>query len=178
MIRLALLAPAALLAGAAAVGPTVAVVEVREAGRDGTHLVFPVPLAVARGALAAMPDGAMQERGPSPQQARRLARAAPAIRQVVAELRRTPDAELVRVLEDHESVSIRKVGAELRVRVRGEEGEDVRLDVPLAAVERLVESYGDGRLTPREIAAAMGSLSRGRVIDVQDGEDRVRVWLY
>ena len=75
-------------------------------------------------------------------------------------------------------VSIRKVGKEIRVDVAERDGDRVQVAVPIAFVDDVLRCASDGRLTPRELAEALGKLPRGRLVEVQDGADRVSVRLY
>ena len=125
------------VAGAGVVAATgVAWVDVREGGRDGTHIVLPVPLALAQTAAAFVPD---QQAAPAPRG--RGAKYLPVAREALQALADAPDGELVRVEERDEQVVITKVGRSLHVEVK-DHGDDVDVNVP---IEMALEVMGRGR---------------------------------
>jgi hypothetical protein len=164
--------PMLALAAAAAMGPLFVVVDVREGSADGHHIVVPAPVSLVRTALFLAPVDLDVAEEPD------LKRVAPVARRLLEDLRTAPDVELVRVTEPDESVSIRKVGKEIRVDVAGRDGDRVHVWVPIGFVDDVLRRASDGRITPRELAEAMGKLPRGRLVEVQDGADRVSVRLY
>jgi hypothetical protein len=97
-------------------------------------------------------------------------------REVLEALAAAPDGELVRVEERDEQVVIAKEGRTLKVRVSGPK-ENVSVNVPLHLVlEALPDEHGHIRT-----AALAGALSAVRftdLVDVQDGNDHVRVWVW
>ncbi len=128
------------VAGAGVVAATgVAWVDVKEGGRNGTHIVLPVPLALAQTAAAFIPDQ---------KQHLHLGEAAkylPIAREALEALAEAPDGELVRVEERNELVVITKVGRTLHVQVE-DDGEEVEVNVP---IEMALEVIGpDGNDLP------------------------------
>jgi hypothetical protein len=172
MIKLAGLAALPLLALGALVGPVVAFVDVREGGEGGMHLIVPVPLLLARGALHVVPD---ETRIELPRE--ELSRLEPALSELLEKLEKIPDAELIRVREARESVSVRKAGHELRVEVRTP-GEEVRVRVPLRLVREALRRSEADELRPADLASLLRRLPRGEVLSVRDGEERVRIWVF
>jgi hypothetical protein len=146
------------------------VVDVREGGPDGQHLVVPAPLALARAALAFAPEEARHVRCPE---------AAPylgAARRVLGELEAAPDFDLVRVEERDERVVVRKVGDRLEVEAQGDER--VRVNVPFSLAREALDSWdGDGFATAR-LVDAVAQASRTELVHVVDGGDEVRVWVW
>src|SRR6185295_8242762 len=102
--------PVAAAATVAATG--VVVVDVQEP-RGGHHLVIPVPLAVAQAAAMFVPPSKARLHLGS-----QAARYLPVARQALDALAEAADAELVRVEEPGQQVSIRKEGADLVIDVR------------------------------------------------------------
>ena len=171
MLKLTALLVAPFVLMSAALGPQIALVDVRDGGEGGHRFVFPVPLVLAQAALVLAP-------GEANVGVPELARVRPALTKFLMELRRIPgDVELVRVVEEDETVSVRKAGGDLKVRVRGS-GEEVRATVPIAAVEKLVRRFDREEFDPADLAPVIRSLGRGELVYVRDGSDEVRVWLF
>ena len=173
MVKLAILlgVPIAMLATVASLG--VVVVDVREGGPDGSRIIVPVPLVFAQAALAIAPMAAPVDKLRLPHEAAEHMGLA---RVVVEALAAAPDGELVRVEERDEQVVITKVGATLQVRVTGK-GENVSVNVPLhLALEALPGP--DGRIRTAALAGALSSLRFTDLVDVRDGKDHVRVWVW
>jgi hypothetical protein len=163
--------PIALLATVASLG--IVVVDVREGGPDPHRIVVPVPLVFAQAALAIAPAVAPQEKLRIPEEALEHMGLA---REVLEALAAAPDCELVRVEERDEQVVITKEGRSLRVRVTGKK-ENVSVNVPLhLAMQALPDK--DGRIQTAALAGALGSLRFTDLVDVQDGKDHVRIYVW
>ena len=163
--------PIALLATIASLG--VVVVDVREGGPDGTRIVVPVPLVFAQAALAVAPAVAPADKMRIPDEALEHVGLA---REVLEALAAAPDGELVRVEERDELVVITKEGRSLRVRVSGER-ENVSVNVPLhLALQALPDEHG--RINTAALAGALGGVRFTDLVEVQDGNDHVRVWVW
>src|SRR5262245_8521472 len=161
--------PLAVGAGVAATG--VVVVDVRELGPDGSHIVLPVPLALVRAAAAFVP----------PQQAgghgwREAAPRVDAARDVLQALAEAPDGELVRVEEPDEQVVIAKEGRLLHVQVKGRD-EDVDVRVPLGAVLDALPDR-DGRISPSALAGALADARFTDLVDVRTAKQHVKISVY
>jgi hypothetical protein len=174
MTKLAMIlgVPIALLATIASLG--VVVVDVREGGPDGTRIVVPVPLVFAQAALAIAPAVAPADklRIPDNEALEHIGLA----REVLEALAAAPDGELVRVEERDELVVIAKEGRSLRVRVSGER-ENVSVNVPLhLALQALPDEHG--RIRTAALAGALSGVRFTDLVDVQDGNDHVRVWVW
>jgi hypothetical protein len=174
MTKLAMIlgVPIALLATVASLG--VVVVDVREGGPDGTRIVVPVPLVLAQAALAIAPAVAPAEklRIPDNEALEHIGLA----REVLEALAQAPDGELVRVEERNEQVVITKAGRSLRVRVTGER-ENVSVNVPLSlALQALPDEHG--RIRTAALAGALAGVRFTDLVDVQDGKDHVRIWVW
>jgi hypothetical protein len=163
--------PIALLATIASLG--VVVVDVREGGPDGTRIVVPVPLVFAQAALAVAPAVAPADKMRIPDEALEHVGLA---REILEALAAAPDGELVRVEERDELVVITKEGRSLRVRVSGER-ENVSVNVPLhLALQALPDEHG--RINTAALAGALGGVRFTDLVEVQDGNDHVRVWVW
>lgn len=162
-----------LAGGATLASMSYVVVDVREAGPKGMHLVVPVPLVVAEAALALAPKHAGHVELPPEVQ-----RCLPVAKQVAAELRSMPDAELVRVQEPGEDVRIAKVGDHLEIRVNGRH-EKVSVNVPLDGLEEMLEGLQGGTVDARKIVGALRHSSNTNLVEVQskDGE-HVKIWVW
>ena len=160
--------PVATAGAVAATG--VVVVDVRQP-QDGMRLVIPVPLALAQTAAAFVP--ADKARVALPPEARRFL---PMAQAALRALEDVEDAELVRVEEPGQVVSIRKKGGVIHVEVRDGEAE-VNVEVPLALATYALES-GD-QFTASDAVWALQSARLTRLVDVRgrNGE-RVQVTVY
>lgn len=174
MVKLAIVlgAPIAMLATVASLG--VVVVDVKEGGPDGHHIVVPVPLVLAQAALAAAPIVAPPEklRIPNDEALKHVGIA----RDVLDALAKAPDGELVRVEERDETVVITKQGRSLHVAVDGH-GENVSVNVPLhLALQALPDR--DGRIHTGALAASLGAVRFTELVNIDDGHDKVRVYVW
>ncbi len=163
-LALLLLVPALLLALTG-----VAVVEVKEGGPDGVHLVLPVPLLAAQIALAAAPAEARKIECPE------LARYGPIAQRLVGELGALPDCTLVEVRERGQRVMIRKQRADLLVDVDGDDGEEVRCRLPVRALEGVLASYDGHCFSTAKALRVLRWSARGDLVHVRSGGDLVRV---
>lgn len=163
--------PIAMLATVASLG--VMVVDVQEGGPNGSRIVVPVPLVAAQAALALAPVVAPPDKLRIPGEALEHVGIA---REVLEALAHAPDGELVRVEEADEQVLVAKEGRSLRVRVRGR-GENVDVNVPLhLALQALPDR--DGRINTAAMAGALSAVRFTDLVEVRDGHDRVRIWVW
>lgn len=146
-------------------------VDVREGGPDGHHFIVPVPLLAAQAALAFAPEDKLRADLPE-----ETARHLPAARQVLQALIEAPDGELVRVEEPGELVVVEKVGDLLHVSVHGK-SEDVEVNLPLRMALDVIPEHGR-RIEAARAVAALRSLSRRNLVEVRDGDDHVKVWVW
>jgi hypothetical protein len=148
------------------------VVDVREGGPAGHHFIVPVPLLLAQAALACAPDELSQAHGEE------IERYLPAAQRMLAELAKVPDAELVRVEQRDQRVTVRKHGDQLRIDVQEHGAEEVHVVVPIGAVRDMLGSFRGSRF---DAVAAVGALKRVRntdLVHVRDGQDEVKVWIW
>ncbi len=173
MVKLAILlgVPIAMLATVASLG--IVVVDVREGGPDGSRIVVPVPLVFAQAALAIAPMAAPVDKLRLPHEAAEHMGLA---REVLEALAAAPDGELVRVEEKDQQVVITKQGRTLEVRVTGKR-ENVTVNVPLQLVLEALPGP-DGRIRTAALAGALSSLRFTDLVEVHDGNDHVRVWVW
>jgi hypothetical protein len=164
--------PIALLATVASLG--VLVVDVREGGPDGHRILVPVPLVLAQAALAVAPAFAPVDelRIPHKEALRHMGVA----REVLQALADAPDGELVRVEERDELVVVAKEGRTLRVQVSGHR-ENVSVNVPLHLALQALPGE-DGRIPTAALAGALSAVRFTDLVDVQDGDDHVRIWVW
>jgi hypothetical protein len=147
------------------------VVDVKEGGPDGMHLVIPVPLVLAQAALTFVPDE--HTRVPCPE----VAEYVPIAEKVIEELMAAPDMELVRVEEDDELVVVSKTGESLEVEVYGD-SEEVMVSLPLTAVADILAGFDGETFEASEAVAALRGLSRTDLVHVRDGEEEVKIWVW
>jgi len=173
------------------------VVDVRDGGPDGTHIVVPVPVLLAQVALAVMPQnigdchetsashhgivvgcgGAGAARGTAVacREGAEAARYLPFARAMLKDLRRYPDFTLVEVRDGQDHVLVRKVGKDLVVDVTDSQ-DDVHCRVPLRMADRVLASFSEGRVSPRGIAGALWALPHGDLVRVHSASgDQVRI---
>lgn len=166
----AVLASVPLGLAAAAAGTGVVVVDVRELGPHGHHIVVPIPLAAVQLAAALVPaHAARMDLGEA-------AEHVGVVRGVLQALSDAPDGELVRVEEPGEQVVVAKRDGLLRVEVHGR-GEDVSVSLPLAlALEALP---ADGRSpSPVAVAGALSGARFTKLVDVRSDREHVTVTMY
>lgn len=163
------LAAIPVLAVGVVAGTGIVVVDVKD---DGHRMVVPMPLLLARGAAAFVPAGKVHVDTPDLREHLALAgKLADALREV-------KDAELVRVDDCDEHVSIAKSGDMLTVKVDSRD-ERVRVQVPIAMLTDLLKSCDGTRV---DLGAVVGALGHARFTDLvlvegRNGE-RVKVSVY
>jgi len=144
------------------------VVDVRESGSGGHHVLVPFPLILARPLAALIPEKKSRIECPE------LAEHREAALQIVRELEAAPDTELVRVEQPVETVVIRKVNGLFEVRVTGGD-ERVLVRVPPKAVEEVIESFDGKAFRARDLALALRHLPRGEVVQVSSRTEKVQI---
>jgi hypothetical protein len=157
----------ALLVGATGV----MVVDVQEGGADGTHFVIPVPLVLAQAAMTLAPADAKYIECPE------FAPYQDLTEKVLEELDDIPDAVLVEVQEAEESVRVWKEGSLIHVSVE-DGGDQVECRFPIKSALQVVRAY-DGNGFPTK--AAIWGLRRapmGTLVNVQDGQDKVKISMF
>ena len=176
MVKLAIIlgVPVAMLATIASLG--VVVVDVREGGPDGNRIVVPVPLVLAQAALAlapiAAPDHAMRMRVPD-EALEHMGLA----REVLEALAEAPDGEYVRVEGRDELVVVAKEGRYFKVNVKNGTRENVSVNVPINLALQALPGR-DGRIRTAALAGALSGVRFTDLVDVRDGNDHVRVWVW
>ncbi|HET7291049.1 MAG TPA: hypothetical protein VFM88_01365 [Vicinamibacteria bacterium] len=161
----------ALAAGAGLASMDYVVVDVK-ADRAAPRIVVPVPLLAAEAALSFVPQRELRV-----DMGRDAERLMPVARELAAELRRMPDAELVTVEDGDETVRVSKRGDLLEVRVRSGSGEQVDVNVPLECLERALASFASGRLDVRGVLSALHRAD-GKIVEVRNGTEHVRVYVW
>jgi hypothetical protein len=87
------------------------------------------------------------------------------------------------VFDDEDQVRVAKEKKQLAVRVieKQEKGKDkqVNIRIPIPVVEALLSGEGtdEGQLNLVAALEALGRHDSGEVISVNDGEDRIRIWV-
>lgn len=163
-----LLAIPLFLAGVVA-GTGCLVVDVRTDG--GPRIVVPVPLLLARAALAFAPGEAARVEVPELAEHHELAL------RVLDELRDAPDGVLVEVEDGTDHVWIEKRDDRIEIDVHGDD-EEVSVSLPLEAAIRALESYDGEVLEISSVLAALARTARTDLVHVKTGDEEVRVWLW
>lgn len=160
------------LVGGVVMSSSILMVDVHEAG--GTHLVVPVPLALAQLGLALAPDEIkyvdIDEAG----------RYLPYLERIVDELRDAPDGLFVEVEDGSDHVRVYKEADALKVEVDERGSETVRVSVPLASVAGIVDAWDEERRALRltSVVGALRAAPSGDLVHVIDGDDEVRVRMW
>lgn len=145
------------------------VVDVRQA--DGPRIFVPVPIGLARTALAFAPDEARHIEIPE------LAEYSDVAARIVDELLDASDGVLVEVHDGDDHVWIEKVGDELEIEV--ESGtETVSVRAPLTLLADVLESYDGEELRTREVLKALSDVSRTDLVHVRTDNEEVKVWIW
>jgi hypothetical protein len=98
------------------------------------------------------------------------------LRRMWTELRDAGDADYVQVEDDSESVNIYRRGDRVFIEVDEDGEEKVRMQVPFSVVDVLLE--GDGNeLNLVGAMREMASSNDGEVLQVNDGDTTVRIWI-
>lgn len=135
------------------------------------RLVIPVPLLAAEAALALVPEqDARLEIGDAD-------RYVAVARELMGELRRMPDTEIVRVEERDELVTVTKRGGQLQLRVSARR-ERVSVNLPLDSVEEMLDSVRGGRVDLRRALASLRRIGGGDLVEVVDADQHVRVYVW
>lgn len=154
-----------------------------EEARKSSKVHVNLPLTVVEAALRSMPE-MIEEHGRLHIGDHHRLKLAD-LRKVWKELAAVGDAELVSVDSDDENVKVMRKGDLLQVFVdnkprtdkegRERGGERVRVEVPVSLVDALLSSEGD----EVNIEAAVAELRkrRGDIVQVQDDDSHVRVWI-
>jgi hypothetical protein len=103
------------------------------------------------------------------------------IRAILEAVRDAEDGEYVRVEGHDETVRVAKRGAYMHVRVEehdswGDADELVRIRIPMAVVEALIQGEGE-ELDVAAAVDALDELGKMELVSVDDGESTVRVWI-
>lgn len=145
------------------------VVDVKQA--EGPRIIVPVPLFLARTALAFAPDEATHIEIPE------LAEYSDIAEEIIEELIDAPDGVLVEVHDGREHVLIVKTGDELEIDVESGD-EDVHVRMPLTVVAEILESYDGEELETRDVLQALSSVSRTDLVHVRTRDEEVKVWIW
>ena len=149
-------------------------IHVRVEEAKGTKVNVNLPLAVVQAALTLAPERLVEKHQIRLHHGHKLK--VSDLRKMWTELRDAGDAEFVSIEEEDKTVTVRRVGDRIEVRVEEpEDGEQVRVDVPVALVDALLSGEGE----EVDIAGAIAELAkmRGEIVTVIDKDDTVRVWI-
>lgn len=98
------------------------------------------------------------------------------LRQILEALRDAPDADYVTVRDRDESVRVAKEDGFILVRVDEDEGDRVRVKLPLSVVEAMIgERHGELDLVAG--LRALGEYDGGDLVTVESDDESVRIWI-
>ncbi len=147
-----------------------AIIDVREGGPDGMHIIVPVPLSLVRLALTFAPAEAKYVQVPE------IAEYMPYVERMIEVLREASDGVLVSVEEGDETVLVEKVGDTIEVHVNN--GDDiVDVAVPLDAVLDILRAYDGEGFDTRDLIRAVGR-AHGNIVHVRNGDEEVKVYVW
>ncbi len=158
-----------LLFAGALVSSSWVVVDVRPA--DGSRIILPAPLFVARAALAFAPREAASVEVPEMVEYSDLA-----VRVLVA-LAEAPDGVLVEIDDADEHVLVAKQGDGLIVEVESDD-EEVFISLPMSVAVEVLEGFDGERLELRQVLSAISKVSRTDLLHVRTQEEEVKVWIW
>ena len=152
------------------------VVEVHTKDADGVDLTVPVPLALARVALAFAPHFAPHDELAQPVPAD-LSRHRESVLAALRELESCPDTELVSVSAPDATVHVVKRGDRLVIDVQAPDA-TVRCSLPLKAARQVLERWNWQRFEPSMALDFLAAAGHGELVAVNatDAEVKVRLW--
>jgi len=140
-------------------------VEVNESGGDAVSISVPFGFAQAALRIAGKVDMEMEDDDISVEQ----------MREAWTSLRESGESAVIDVKDGEDTVHITNSKGMVLVDVGGKD-EKVKIRVPEDAVDALLSGTGN----KLDLAAALGAMDDGHVgniVDIEDGEDRVRIWI-
>lgn len=97
------------------------------------------------------------------------------MRELWAEVKNSPDMAFVTVEEDDETVKVWKKAGFVYVEVRADDGDEkVDVKIPLAVVDAI---FAGDEINLTAAVQALAESGGGDLVSVEDGNDRVRVWI-
>lgn len=161
-----------LVVGGAVMNTSVVLVDVQQP--DAPHVVAPVPLPIARAALHFASEEARRVRAPQ------LAEHLPLVERLLDELREAPEGVFVEVHEPGQFVLVAKEGDILRIQATDGEASVVDVRVPLGSVEAALRAYDaeTGSFDTSELIGSLKHAPRGDLVQVEDGEQKVRIKMW
>ena len=141
---------------------------------EGLHIVVPAPVALAHVVAPFLDEKEFPvELPPEAAGAEKMALAA------IEELERVEDFDMVRVENARETVLIRKEGAALAIHVKNDR-EEVHVRAPLSAAKEILARYDPARGVVRvqDLLAAADRLPPGKLVDVEEENTHVQVWVW
>jgi hypothetical protein len=138
---------------------------------EGPRIVVPVPLLMARAALAFAPEEAVRVEVPELEEHHEM------VLDVLEELRDAPDGVLVEVDDDADHVLIEKRGDYIEVFVH--DGDDnVEVSVPIATVVESLESFDGERIDVSAVLKSLARASRTDLVHVRTAEEEIKISLW
>ncbi len=152
-------------------------VHVQEQGEKASKVQVNLPLALVEAAAGAMPKDLGEHIRGGKIQLKNADISVADLRRMWQELRAAGDADFVTVEEKDERVRIARQGSQILIHVDdlSSKQSKVRVSVPLDVVDALLE--GEGSQLNLEAAIKRLQTKRGELIQVQDGDTHVRVWI-
>jgi hypothetical protein len=97
-------------------------------------------------------------------------------RQLWNDMRAAGDTEYLAAKDDDGSLRIFRKGDTVHIDGDGSDGEKLRVRVPVAVMDALLSGEGDELNIPAAVSR-LAELGKGDLVQVEDGEDFVRVWI-
>jgi hypothetical protein len=152
-------------------------VHVQEQGDKATKVQVNLPLSLVEAAAGVMPRDMGDHIRDGKIQLKNTDISVADLRRLWQELRAAGDAEFVTVEEKDERVRVARQGGQVLIHVDDLSGKQkkVRVTVPLDVVDALLE--GEGSQLNLEAAIKRLQTKRGELIQVEDGDTHVRIWI-
>lgn len=152
-------------------------IHVQEQGEKASKVQVNLPLALVQAVAGVLPKDVAGHIKEGKIQLHNTDLTVADLRRIWQQLRAAGDAEFVSVEEKDQRVRIVRQGDRVRINVDDLSGKEsrVRVEVPVDVVDALLEGEGSGL----NIQAAIQQLQnkRGELVQVQDGETNVRIWI-
>ena len=98
------------------------------------------------------------------------------LRAIIAALRDAPDADYITVQGDDEEVRVSKKGDMLLIRVEENNGDRVRVRVPLQVIDAMFNEDTD-EIDLVGALRALGDFGEGDLVTVESDDESVRIWV-
>jgi hypothetical protein len=152
-------------------------VHVQDQGDKASKVQVNLPLSLVEAAAGLMPRDMGEHIRDGKIQLKNTDISVADLRRLWHELRAAGNAEFVTVEEKDQRVRVARQGSQILINVDDLSGKQskVRIEVPMDVIDALLE--GEGSQLNLEAAIKRLQTKRGELIQVQDGDTHVRIWI-